>query len=116
MDDRIKQIFLISFAVFALLIWSNYNQPSFHDSTENQEYRNYMNKKVERILENKQTNIIQEGRSISSEPANCLGCCRKRGGVICLNGKTVCKKDQSHLSFTCQNNGCNACPLLKSKR
>ncbi|MDH5581004.1 MAG: hypothetical protein OEY33_03795 [Bdellovibrionales bacterium] len=116
MEDKTKQIFLVSFAIFALLIWHNYNQPTFHDSVVNQEYRTYMNKKVDRILGNKQTPLIKEGRFLSSEPANCLGCCRKRGGVTCLNGKTVCKKDKSHLSFTCRNNGCNACPVLKSKR
>ncbi len=112
MDDKVKQIFLISFGIFALLIWHNYNQPSFHDSTEYREYQTYMNQKIQRIIDEKNGTAIQSERSISSGATNCIGCCPNHGGVICHNGKTVCKKGLSHLSFTCQNNGCNACPVI----
>lgn len=111
MEDRIKQFFLISFCVFALLIWHNFNQPNFYSSEEYSDYHNYINQKVERIISEKEGNIINT-RATASENANCLGCCNDQGGVVCIGGKTTCK-DGGHLSYTCQNKGCNACPVLK---
>ena len=120
MEDRIKQIFLISFCLFALLVWYNLNQPNFYSSQDHKDYEDYIRQKVHRIVDPKHakkesSKILLNSRTFASEHGNCLGCCKKQGGVICHGGKTICGSG-SHLNFTCQNKGCNACPVLKTKK
>ena len=126
MNDRVKQIFLVSFTLFALLMWKNISGPGFYSSQENLEYQEFMGKKVSRILEKdkQQDSKIKKKflyntnthplRNLASKAGKCLGCCRDFGGVRCIHGKTYCKNGNK-LSEFCIQKGCNACPVLKEK-
>ena len=44
----------------------------------------------------------------SSAYADCRGCCRGHGGIVCIDGITKCI-DGTALSDKCKNKGCNVC-------
>ena len=124
MKDKVKQIFLVTFTLFGILMWQNINGPNFYSSQESKEYQEYMGKKVSRILNkaNEANNKLQSKthqkpfrlRGLASQRGDCLGCCRDSGGVLCLHGRTYCKNGKE-LSEFCSQKGCNACPVLKGK-
>jgi hypothetical protein len=125
MKDKVKQIFLVTFVLFSVLMWQNLSGPTFYSSQENDEYQEYMGKKISRILDKNQGMSLKDKqkllknalpmRSLAAKRGDCLGCCRDFGGVRCIHGKTYCKNGNK-LSEFCTQKGCNACPVLEGKK
>jgi hypothetical protein len=105
MKDKVKQIFLVTFVLFAVLMWQNLSGPTFYSSQESDEFQEYMGKKVSRILSKNQGMSKKKKQLLLRNALPMRGLATKRGD--CKNG--------SKLSGFCTQKGCNACPVLKAK-
>jgi hypothetical protein len=140
MEDRTKQIFLVTFTLFALLVWVSSNEPGFYPGKVNDEYTDFMSKKVSKIVNQEKERIKNEnlkftgglikngGKDKPDEvvplrfPAstqdnydNCGLCCLKNGGTICYSNKTYCR-DGSTPTNECLEKGCDACANQSSEK
>ena len=119
MKDRINQLFIVSSILFTGLIWYSLNSPVYYTSQDDHQVQEYMRKKISKILEKeekikgKKADFIGQ-RELASKDGNCLGCCHKKGGVLCQAGTTRCS-DGSPLSRKCKMKGCSACPTFKER-